>query len=74
MKEKVESIINELKPALQADGGSVELVSVDETSGQVTVRLTGHCGSCPHAMATLKGYIEANIKAAVPEVTEVVAA
>lgn len=74
MKEKVEAIINELKPALQADGGSIELVSIDEKTGTVKVKLTGHCGTCPHAMATLKGYVEANMKNAIPEVKEVVLA
>lgn len=74
MKEQVEAVINELKPALQADGGDIELISVEEATGKVTVKLVGHCGSCPHAMATLKGYIEANLKMAVPEVTEVIAA
>ena len=74
MKDKVEAVINELKPALQADGGNIELLSVDEASGKVTVKLVGHCGTCPHAMATLKNYIEANLKLAVPEVKEVVAA
>ncbi len=72
MKEKVETVINELRPMLQADGGDVELVEVDE-NGTVKVRLQGACSGCPHAAMTLKQGIEARIKEAIPEVSEVVA-
>ena len=72
MKEKVEAAIKELRPMLQADGGDVELVEVDE-NGTVKVRLQGACSGCPHAAMTLKEGIEARLKEAVPEVTEVVA-
>lgn len=71
MKDKVEKVIEKIKPILAADGGSVELVSVDEKTGVVTVRLTGACGCCPHAAMTLKGVVERMVREEVPEVKEV---
>ncbi|MDQ7780754.1 MAG: NifU family protein [Planctomycetota bacterium] len=74
MKEKVESVLNRVRPMLQADGGNVELVSVDEKTGVVKVKLTGACGCCPMAQMTLKAGIEATLKKEVPEVKQVVSA
>lgn len=71
MKEKVEQALNEIRPALEADGGSVELVDV--VNGIVRVRLTGACGHCPMSQMTLKQGIERVVKARVPEVKSVVA-
>lgn len=71
MKEKVQKIIDEIRPALQADGGNIELVEVSE-DGVVKVRLMGACGSCPMSQLTLKRGVEARLKAKVPEVKEVV--
>lgn len=71
MREKIEAAINRVRPALQADGGNVELVEVKD--GVVSVRLTGACGGCPMATMTLRNGIERIIKAEVPEVKEVVA-
>jgi len=71
MKAKVEKVIEKVKPMLAADGGSVELVNVDEKKGVVTVRLTGACGCCPHATMTLKNVVERMIKEEVPGVKEV---
>lgn len=71
MKEKVQKTIEKIKPMLAADGGSVELLSVDEKDGIVKVRLTGACGCCPHATMTLKNVVERMIKEDVPEVKEV---
>ncbi|HOW89907.1 MAG TPA: NifU family protein [Elusimicrobiales bacterium] len=71
MKDKVQKTIEKIKPMLEADGGSVELISVDEKSGIVKVRLTGACGCCPHATMTLKNVVERMIKEEVPEVKEV---
>ncbi len=71
MKEKVEEVIAMIRPALQADGGDVELVDVTE-DGVVSVRLTGACGSCPMSTMTLKMGIEKNLKEKVPGVTSVV--
>jgi Fe-S cluster biogenesis protein NfuA len=72
MKERVEAAINKVRPALQADGGNVELVDVS-SDGIVKVKLTGACGSCPMSQMTLKMGIERVIKQEVPEVKEVVA-
>jgi Fe-S cluster biogenesis protein NfuA len=72
MKEKVENVLNKIKPSLQADGGDVELVEIGE-NGVVKVKLTGACGSCPMSQMTLKMGIERILKEQVPEVKEVVA-
>jgi len=70
MREKVEKALEEIRPALQADGGNVELVDVTE-DGVVKVRLTGACGCCPMSTYTLKMGIEQKLKEAIPEVKEV---
>jgi Fe-S cluster biogenesis protein NfuA len=72
MKEKVEEALKKVRPALQADGGDIELVSVDG-NGVVKVRLKGACGSCPMSTMTLKMGVEKMLKQQVPEVKEVVA-
>ena len=71
MREKVEAALAQIRPALLADGGDVQLVDVNE--GVVTVRLTGACGGCPMATMTLRHGIERLLKEQVPEVKEVVA-
>ena len=71
MKEKVEAILNKIRPSLMADGGNVELV--DASDGIVKVRLTGACGGCPMASMTLKHGVERVLKEQLPEVKEVVA-
>jgi len=71
MREKVEAALNQIRPALMADGGNVELVDVSQ--GVVKVKLTGACGGCPMATMTLRQGIERVIKEQVPEVKEVVA-
>jgi Fe-S cluster biogenesis protein NfuA len=70
MNEKVIAALAEIRPALQADGGDVELVDV--TNGTVKVKLTGACGGCPMAAITLKKGIERVLREKVPEVKEVV--
>ena len=72
MKEKVESVLNKIKPRLQADGGDVELVEVT-SDGVVKVKLTGACRGCPMSEMTLRMGIERSIKQEVPEVKEVIA-
>ena len=62
MNEKVEEIIDKIRPALRADGGDVDLVKVDENEGIIYVRLTGACNTCPMASMTLKGGIEQIMK------------
>jgi Fe-S cluster biogenesis protein NfuA len=67
MREKVQQVLDGLRPFLQADGGDVELVEVRE-DGTVLVRLTGACGGCPMSQMTLKAGIEARVKEQVPEI------
>ncbi len=71
MREKVETALDKVRPALRADGGDVELVDVKD--GVVMVRLTGACGSCPMSTMTLQMGVERVIKEEVPEIKEVVA-
>jgi len=71
MKARVEEVLDQVRPALQADGGDVELVDVSE-EGVVSVKLTGACGSCPMSTMTLKMGIEKTLRENVPEVKEVV--
>ena len=70
MKEKVLAAIEDVRPSLQADGGDIELVSVDET-GIVKVRLKGACHGCPMSQMTLKQGVEKYLKQTVPEVVSV---
>lgn len=70
MKEKVEEVIQKLRPFLQRDGGDIQLVDV--VDGIVKVKLTGACGSCPMSMMTLKMGVESALKKEIPEVKEVV--
>lgn len=71
MKQRVQEVLDMVRPALQADGGDVELVDVSD-EGVVSVRLTGACGSCPMSTMTLKMGIEKNLMEQIPEVKEVV--
>lgn len=70
MEEKVREALALLKPFLQADGGDVELVEVED--GVVKVRLTGACGSCPMANVTLRNLVERVLKEKVPGIKGVV--
>jgi Fe-S cluster biogenesis protein NfuA len=70
MKERIELALAKIRPALQADGGDVELVDVS-ADGVVHVRLKGACGGCPMSQLTLKMGIERILKKEVPEVKSV---
>jgi len=71
MEEKVQEVLNRIRPQLQADGGDLELVGIED--GVVKVRLQGACHGCPGATMTLKMGVERVLKENVPEVKEVVA-
>ena len=71
MKEKIEKALGTIRPALQADGGNIELVSVED--GIVKVRLTGACGGCPMSQMTMTQGGEQAIKKAVPQIKKVIA-
>jgi Fe-S cluster biogenesis protein NfuA len=70
LREKIEDALNKVRPSLQADGGDVEFVDVDE-NGVVKLRLTGACGGCPMSQMTLKMGIEKILKQNVPEIDSV---
>ena len=69
MKEKIQMVLNKIRPMLQADGGDVEFVDVED--GVVKVRLQGACVGCPMSQMTLKNGIERLLKQEIPEVTSV---
>ena len=72
MLEEVKEVIEkEIKPLLAMEGGSIELVSVED--GTVKVRLSGACAGCPMSQFTLVNFVEATLKEKIPEVKEVVA-
>ncbi|MFN9176791.1 MAG: NifU family protein [Synechocystis sp.] len=65
----VETVLDELRPYLMADGGNVEVVELDGPI--VKVRLQGACGSCPSSTMTLKMGIERKLREMIPEIAEV---
>lgn len=70
LKEKVEKVLETIRPALQADGGDIELVEVTD-NGIVRVRLVGACQGCPMSSMTLQDGVERTLKEQIPEVKEV---
>lgn len=72
-REKILEVLDSIRPAIQADGGDVELLDYRPEDGVVEVRLLGACESCPISMMTLKEGIERRIKSSVPDVVEVTA-
>ncbi len=71
MRDKVEEVLNKIRPSLVADGGNVELVDVSDST--VKLKLTGACAGCPMSTITLKMGIEQVLKQEIPEIKEVVA-
>jgi Fe-S cluster biogenesis protein NfuA len=69
MREKVEEVLNQIRPSLQADGGDVELIDV--VDGVVKLKLKGACAGCPMSQMTLAFGIERVLKEKVPEVKKV---
>jgi Fe-S cluster biogenesis protein NfuA len=69
MKEKVQSVIDRIRPALQADGGDVELVDVQD--GVVKLRLKGACIGCPMSEMTLRSGIERLLRQEIPDLKQV---
>lgn len=68
--ERVQSVINQLRPYLQADGGDIEFVELTPDM-VVKVKLQGACGSCPHAKMTLKNGVEQTVKKYLPQIAAV---
>ncbi len=71
LKEKVAAVIEKVRPALQGDGGDIELVEVLAEDKAVLVRLKGACFGCPMSTYTIKGYVEQVMKEEIPEIKEV---
>jgi len=69
MKERIQVVLNKIRPMLQADGGDVEFIDVAD--GVVKVRLQGACAGCPMSQMTLKNGIERLLKQEIPEITSV---
>ena len=69
MEERVQEVLDKVRPALQADGGDVEFVSLED--GVVKVRLTGACKGCPMSQLTLANGVERVLKENIPEVARV---
>ena len=68
MEAKIREILEELRKALQNDGGDLEIIAIEGKNVKVSLR--GACGCCPHAMDTLKDYVEYNLREAIdPEIT-----
>lgn len=67
--ERVEKALDSIRPYLEADGGNVRILSIEE--GKVILELLGACGNCPMSTMTLKAGVEEAIKKAVPEITSV---
>jgi Fe-S cluster biogenesis protein NfuA len=73
MKDRIEKVLDKVRPSLQFDGGDVKLIDVDEKEGIVKVKLTGACGGCPMSQMTLTFGVEKAIKEEIPEIKKVIA-
>jgi Fe-S cluster biogenesis protein NfuA len=71
LKTRVQTALDKVRPALQQDGGDVQLVNVTE-EGAVSVKLQGHCYGCPFSQMTVKNLVERVLRQEVPEVTQVI--
>ncbi len=72
LNEKVQNVIEQVRPYLQADGGDINFIEITDDN-TVNVELTGACGACPFSTMTLKNGVEATLKKVIPEIKEVVA-
>jgi Fe-S cluster biogenesis protein NfuA len=71
--ERVEQVLDTLRPYLISDGGNIELLGVDETNGIVTVHLVGACASCPSSQVTLYSGVEKALKEQIPQLNSLIA-
>lgn len=70
LRERVEEVLDEIRPAIMMDGGNILLVDITD-EGVVQVELVGACVGCPMSMLTLKAGVERTLRERIPEVTEV---
>ena len=68
--EEVNLVLQEIRPALQGDGGDIELLEVRE-NGEVIVQMHGACHGCPMSIMTLKQGVERYLMSRIPDITEV---
>jgi len=73
LTDRVNEVLGEIRPMIQADGGDIQLVGIDEPTGKVSIRFQGACRGCPMSAMTLKMGVEKRVRQAVPEISEVVA-
>ena len=71
MRDKVQSVLDNIRPSLRADGGDVELVDIKD--GIVSLKLKGACAGCPMSTMTLKNCIERILKQELSDIKEVIA-
>jgi len=71
LKEKVDKVIDAIRPGLQSHGGDIELIEVLEDEQALLVNLTGACKGCPMSTLTLKNFVEKRITEEIPEIKEV---
>ena len=71
LKDKVQSVLNLIRPAVQADGGDIELVDVSP-DGVVQIRFHGACHGCPSSTMTLQDGIQRNLREKIPEIKQVI--
>ena len=71
LEERVRQALDEVRPALKADGGDVQLVAIAD--GVVRVRLLGACHGCPMASSTLADFVSERVRLWAPEITDVIA-
>jgi len=70
--DRVAAVLEDVRPSLRADGGDIELISAEELTGRVEVRMTGACRHCPAAVFTLSYAVEARLKQALPGIRDIV--
>lgn len=71
IEEKIERVLEQIRPALRMDGGGIQFVEYKPESGQVLVKMQGACVGCPMSQITLKMGVEAALHDAIPEIREV---
>ena len=73
--QKIQDVIaSDVRPAIESHGGGIDFIGFDDAKGVLTVQLTGVCGGCPGAQATIRNMVEGVIQRTIPEVKEVVRA
>ncbi|MDP2498532.1 MAG: NifU family protein [Candidatus Palauibacterales bacterium] len=70
-RERIEAVLDSIRPAIRQDGGDIELVDFEEDEGRVRVRMVGACYACPMSMMTLKAGVEQRLRMEVPAVRTV---